>query len=107
METQAANLFRTLADPTRRSVFERLSGEGELSVGQLVAGAGVSQPAVSQHLAVLKASGLVTERREGRFIRYAARPEGLQPLVDWMGFYAGFWRERFDALEDLLKRMDQ
>ena len=107
MDAQPADLFRTLADPTRRSVFERLSGEGELSVGELVAGAGVSQPAVSQHLAVLKASGLVSERREGRFIRYAARPEGLKPLVDWMGFYGRFWVEKFDALEDLLNRMDQ
>ena len=107
MDLQAADLFRTLADPTRRAVFERLSGEGELSVGDLVAGAGVSQPAVSQHLAVLRQSGLVSERREGRFIRYAARPEGLKPLFDWMGFYGRFWTERFDELEDLLNRMDQ
>jgi DNA-binding transcriptional ArsR family regulator len=107
MDTQAADVFRTLADPTRRAVFERLTGEGELSVGDLVAGAGVSQPAVSQHLAVLRGAGLVSERREGRFVRYAARPEGLKPLVDWMNFYAVFWRDRFDRLEDLLKRMDQ
>ena len=107
MDSQAADIFRTLADPTRRAVFERLSGEGELSVGDLVAGAGVSQPAVSQHLAVLKASGLVSERREGRYVRYAARPEGLKPLFDWIAFYGRFWRERFDRLEDLLKRMDQ
>jgi len=107
MDTQAPDLFRTLADPTRRAVFERLAGEGELSVGDLTAGAGVSQPAVSQHLAVLRQAGLVTERREGRFVRYAAAPEGLKPLADWMAHYAVFWRERFDRLEDLLKRMDQ
>ena len=107
MTAQPAELFRTLADPTRRSVFERLAGEGELSVGELVDGAGVSQPAVSQHLAVLRRAGLVSERREGRFVRYAARPEGLKPLFDWMGFYGRFWTERFDALEDLLNRMDQ
>jgi DNA-binding transcriptional ArsR family regulator len=102
----ADDLFRTLADPTRRAVFERLAGEGELTVGQLTAGAGVSQPAVSQHLAVLRRSGLVTERREGRHVRYAAAPEGLQPLTDWMATYAVFWRERFDRLESLLNRMD-
>jgi DNA-binding transcriptional ArsR family regulator len=107
METPAADIFRTLGDPTRRAVFERLSGEGELSVGDLVAGAGVSQPAVSQHLAVLRQAGLVTERREGRFVRYAANPQGLTPLIDWMALYAVFWRERFDRLEDLLTRMDQ
>jgi DNA-binding transcriptional ArsR family regulator len=103
----AADLFRILADPTRRAVFERLAGEGELSVGDLVAGAGVSQPAVSQHLAVLRQAGLVTERREGRYVRYAAAPEGLRPIVDWLALYAVFWRERFDRLEDLLSRMDQ
>jgi len=107
MHTQTPDLFRTLADPTRRAVFERLAGEGELSVGDLTAGAGVSQPAVSQHLAVLRHAGLVTERREGRYVRYAAAPEGLKPLADWMALYAIFWRERFDRLEDLLKRMDQ
>ena len=107
MEPQAPDLFRTLADPTRRAVFERLAGEGELSVGDLVSGSGVSQPAVSQHLAVLRQAGLVSERRDGRFIRYAARPEGLKPIVDWMAMYAAFWRGRFDRLEDLLNRMDQ
>jgi DNA-binding transcriptional ArsR family regulator len=107
MDASQADLFRTLADPTRRAVFERLAGEGELSVGELTSGAGVSQPAVSQHLAVLRRAGLVSERRDGRFIRYAARPEGLKPLVDWMAFYGVFWREHLDRLEDLLKRMDQ
>src|ERR1700712_4472516 len=105
--TEAADIFRTFADPTRRAIFERLSAKGELSVGDLTAGAGVSQPAVSQHLAVLRQAGLVTERREGRYVRYAAAPEGLKPLFDWMGFYGRFWRERFDLLEDLLNRMDQ
>jgi DNA-binding transcriptional ArsR family regulator len=100
------DLFRTLADPTRRRLFERLAGEGEVSVCELVAGAGVSQPAVSQHLAVLREAGLVTERREGRHVRYAAAPDGLKPLMDWMALYAVFWRERFDDLEDLLDRMD-
>ncbi|MFL5298671.1 MAG: ArsR/SmtB family transcription factor [Phenylobacterium sp.] len=107
MNSQPAEIFRTLGDPTRRAMFERLSGEGELSVSELTAGAGVSQPAVSQHLAVLRQAGLVSERREGRYVRYAARAEGLKPLVDWMGFYGAFWAERFDRLEDLLKRMDQ
>lgn len=107
MPTDTPDLFRTLADPTRRAVFERLAGEGELSVGDLVAGAGVSQPAVSQHLAVLRQAGLVSERRDGRYVRYVARPEGLKPLSDWMAFYARFWGQRFDRLEDLLTRMDQ
>jgi DNA-binding transcriptional ArsR family regulator len=60
---------------------------------------------VSQHLAVLRLAGLVTERREGRFVRYAAAPEGLRPLIDWMALYGRFWSGRFDALEDLLNKM--
>jgi DNA-binding transcriptional ArsR family regulator len=107
METQTADLFRTFADPTRRAIFERLSAKGELSVGDLTAGAGVSQPAVSQHLAVLRQAGLVTERRDGRFVRYAAAPQGLKPLFDWMTFYGRFWSQSFDDLEVLLNRMDQ
>jgi DNA-binding transcriptional ArsR family regulator len=108
MQTEVASeLFRALADPTRRALFERLSREGEQPVRVLTKGAGVSQPAVSQHLAVLRQAGLVAERREGRNTHYRAAPEGLKPLVDWLGFYAAFWTERFDKLEDLLKRMDQ
>jgi DNA-binding transcriptional ArsR family regulator len=101
------DLFRSLADPTRRALFERLSREGELTVHALTDRAGVSQPAVSKHLAVLKLAGLVSDRREGRETHYRAEPEGLAPLFDWIEFYRAFWRGRFDKLEDLLKRMDQ
>ena len=100
-------LFRTLADPTRRAIFERLCREGEKTVGTLTAGAGVSQPVVSKHLGVLKRAGLVRDRHEGRQTHYAALPGALAPLVDWTSEMAGFWERRFDNLEDLLKRMDQ
>ncbi|HJV41425.1 metalloregulator ArsR/SmtB family transcription factor [Caulobacter sp.] len=100
-------LFRTLADPTRRALFERLCREGEQTVGALTAQAGVSQPAVSKHLAALKAAGLVRDRHEGRQTHYSPQPGALAPLIDWTGRMAGFWEARFDALEDLLKRMDQ
>ena len=100
-------LFRTLADPTRRAIFERLCREGEQTVGALTARAGVSQPAVSKHLGALELAGLVRHRRQGRETHYSAEPKGLAPLVDWMGLYGAFWRDRFDHLEDLLKRMDQ
>jgi DNA-binding transcriptional ArsR family regulator len=100
-------LFRALGDPTRRALFERLARGGELTVHALTGGAGVSQPAVSKHLAVLKAAGLVRDRREGRETHYSAEPRALAPLVDWMAHYGAFWDDRFDQLEDLLKRMDQ
>ena len=100
-------LFRTLADPTRRAIFERLARDGEHSVHALTDYAGVSQPMVSKHLAALKLAGLVRDRREGRETHYSARPQSLAPMVDWLGHYASFWRERFDRLETLLTRMDQ
>ncbi len=100
-------LFAALADPTRRALFERLCRRGEQTVGALTAEAGVSQPAVSKHLGVLKRAGLVRDRHEGRQTHYSARLEALSPLVDWTKQMAGFWESRFDDLEDLLKRMDQ
>lgn len=100
-------LFRTLADPTRRALFERLCREGEQTVGSLTARAGVSQPAVSKHLGVLKQAGLVRDRQQGRQMHYSAQPGALAPLIDWTSEMAGFWERRFDDLEDLLKRMDQ
>jgi DNA-binding transcriptional ArsR family regulator len=100
-------LFRTLADPTRRAIFERLCREGEQTVGALTAQSGVSQPAVSKHLGALKQAGLVRDRHEGRQTHYSAQPSALNPLIDWTGQMAGFWQNRLDALDDLLKRMDQ
>lgn len=100
-------LFRTLADPTRRAIFERLCRDGDLTVGALTATARVSQPAVSKHLAVLKRAGLVCDRQQGRQSYYRAQPDALTPLIDWTREMAAFWRNRFDDLEDLLRRMDQ
>ena len=100
-------LFRSLSDPTRRALLERLMAEGELTVGALASPSGVSQPAVSKHLGVLKRAGLVSDRHAGRQTHYSAVPVGLAPLVDWTSRMAGFWQGRFDALEDLLARMDQ
>jgi DNA-binding transcriptional ArsR family regulator len=100
-------LFRTLADPTRRAIFERLCREGEQTVGALTARAGVSQPAVSKHLRALKQAGLVRDRHEGRQTHYRAEIRALGPLIDWTSQMHGFWEGRFDGLEDLLKRMDQ
>jgi DNA-binding transcriptional ArsR family regulator len=100
-------LFRTLADPTRLALFEHLCREGEQTVGALTARAGVSQPAVSKHLGVLKQAGLVRDRHEGRRTHYSAQPGALVPLLDWTSQMAGFWENRFDDLENLLGRMDQ
>src|ERR1700748_335715 len=92
-------LFRTLADPTRRAIFERLCRDGEQTVGALTARAGVSQRAVSKHLGVLKQAGLFGARHEGRRTHYSAQLAALAPLIDWTSRMTGFWQSRFDDLE--------
>jgi DNA-binding transcriptional ArsR family regulator len=99
-------VMRTLADPTRRALYESILAAGEIAAGALTHGAAVSQPAVSQHLRALREADLVVERREGRNVHYRAQPRGLAPLVDWLGIYAAFWRERFANLETLLQEID-
>jgi DNA-binding transcriptional ArsR family regulator len=107
VKTHDANsLFHALADPTRRSIFEELARQGEQTVHALTRYAGVSQPAVSKHLTVLKRANLVRHRRDGRETHYRAEPEALAPMVDWLKEYGAFWRERFDRLETLLERME-
>lgn len=106
MEQSITLLLRALADPTRRDIFERLSGHAELSVADLTRQGSVTQGAVSQHLKALKLAGLVTERAEGRNVFYRVEPNGLAPLVDWMGVYGAFWRGRFTNLRNMLNEMD-
>ena len=100
------NVMRALADPTRRAVFERVAKSDEISVVELTRGSGVTQGAISQHLKSLKQAGLVAERAQGRNVYYRARPDGLAPLVDWMGHYGVFWRKRFANLRTLLKEIN-
>jgi DNA-binding transcriptional ArsR family regulator len=102
----ANHVFRALADPTRRAIFEELTRRGEQTVHALTSYAGVSQPAVSKHLTVLKRARLVRHRREGRETHYRAQPDALAPMVDWLKHYGAFWRDRFDRLESLLERME-
>ena len=106
---QAAPLdavMRTLADPTRRAVFERIIQSGEISVTELTHGSGVTQSAISQHLRSLKQAGLVADRAQGRNVFYRPEKMGLEPLVDWMSHYGVFWRDRFTDLRNLLKEID-
>ncbi len=107
MNPSTETLFRTLADPTRRAIFEHLCQEGEQSVSALTQRAGISQPAVSKHLGLLKVAGLVQDRQDGRNTRYSPRCEALAPLADWTHQMSAFWDTRLVRLESLLKRMDQ
>ena len=100
------DIFRALADPTRRAVYERLA-QKERSVGELTGDFDVSQPAISQHLAALRAAGLVHERRDGRRALYRSNPEGLKPLLDWIDRYKDFWPDRIERLKTVLKEIDR
>jgi DNA-binding transcriptional ArsR family regulator len=101
-----AAIMRTLADPTRRSLFEDIVNHGEASVVDLTQRNKVSQPAVSQHLRSLRDARLVAERRHGRNTLYRPDPSGFAPLIDWLDHYAVFWRDRVNALKDLLQEID-
>ncbi|HEX4533770.1 MAG TPA: metalloregulator ArsR/SmtB family transcription factor [Rhizomicrobium sp.] len=106
---QAATIdtvLRTLADPTRRAVFERVVKSDEITVSELTRGSGVTQGAISQHIKTLKLAGLIAERPAGRNVFYRVRPEGLSPIFDWLSHYDAFWRERFTGLRKLLKEID-
>ena len=100
-----SGVFEALGEPVRRLILEILAA-GEQPVGPLVTALQsrlpISQPAVSQHLAVLRRCGLVAHRREGRSAVYQARPEGLAPLTDWLTHYRTFWPERLAKLKNLL-----
>jgi DNA-binding transcriptional ArsR family regulator len=101
---QAADLFRALADPTRLAVFECVARR-EMTVSELTERFDVSQPAISQHLAALRHGGLVSQRKEGRFVYYRADPAGMKPLIHWLTHYQSFWKERMPRLRTLLKEM--
>ena len=99
-------VFQALADPSRRAIFEALT-RGEAAVKDLTARFDISQPAVSQHLAALKAAGLVNRRRDGRQVFYRVEPRGMKPLIDWIAHYRAFWTEHVGRLEKLLEKMDE
>lgn len=98
-------VFAAIASGVRRRVLDVLRA-GETSVGALVDALEMSQPAVSQHLAVLRQAGLVTERAEGRYRFYRLQPEPLRDVAQWTEQFRAFWEARLDALGDVLDTMD-
>ncbi len=97
-------VFRAIADPTRRAILDLLVA-GERAVNDLLAPFKMSQPAISQHLKVLRDAGLVSERRDGRQRIYKLEPAPLKAVHDWTAHYEQFWMERFAALGDYLDAM--
>jgi DNA-binding transcriptional ArsR family regulator len=98
-------IFKALADPTRCAIFEKLAAGG-MNASALRQGMAISQPAMSQHLSVLRNAKLVREQRQGRFVNYEVDPEGLALIAGWLARYRAYWPERIDALKLLLKDMD-
>lgn len=98
-----ADIFNALADPTRRRILDLL-GQGERTVGELAGEFDVSQPAVSQHLRVLREAGLVHWERAGRSRRYSLNPTPLKDVYDWVAFFGRFWDEKLTALGRYLEK---
>jgi DNA-binding transcriptional ArsR family regulator len=99
--------FDVLGDPVRRRILELLA-DGELTSGAITsvvqAEFGISQPAVSQHLKVLRESGFASARPEGTRRLYAVRAEPFQELDDWLEHFRAFWNQRLDSLATELAR---
>src|SRR5690349_21504904 len=104
MTPAAESTFSAIACATRRRLLDALVA-GEKTVTDLVEVAGVSQPAVSQHLQVLREAGLVEERRDGRFRFYRLRAQPLAEVMAWVRSYESFWSGRLAALGRTLVRM--
>ena len=98
--------FSALADPTRRSILERLSG-GERSVKELAEPFAMSLPAVSKHLKVLERAGLIRRSRDAQWrpCRLEAKP--LQEVDAWVETYRRHWEERFERLDEVLKQLQE
>ena len=97
--------FHLLADPTRRHLLEALR-EGERSVGALVDRLGMSQPAVSKQLRVLRDAGLASVRKDGQRRIYTLNAEGLRDLDEWLEPFRVAWEERLDTMEAVLSSME-
>ncbi|ASL82564.1 metalloregulator ArsR/SmtB family transcription factor [Serratia marcescens] len=100
------DIFKALADPTRRGIFDKLAA-GSMNASALREGLTISQSAMSQHLAVLRNAGLIREAKQGRCVNYQVDPDGLAQIAQWLAKYRAYWPARIDALQTLLKDMDQ
>ncbi len=101
MADQLSAVFGALADPTRRAILARLT-EGDLTVAELSAPFPVSQPAISRHLKVLEAAGLIsrTRRATARLSHLEAEP--LRDVTDWLSRYQEFWDQSYERLDELV-----
>ena len=102
-DTRRDAVFRALADPTRRRILGLLRG-GRRSVGELAGNFKTSRPAISRHLRVLRAAGLVVAQRRGTTRICALNPEALRTVDAWLQDYRAFWRA---TLRDLKRHVEE
>ncbi len=100
--TEIDDLFRAIADPTRRSIIERLK-LGPVAVNALATEFPQSRPAISKHLRILRRASLVAEEKIGRERHYRLVPDRLRGVAEWVDGYAGFWRQSLGNLKQRLE----
>jgi DNA-binding transcriptional ArsR family regulator len=99
-------VFKALSDPTRRAILEQLAAMPQ-NATELRRGFDITQPAMSQHLSVLREARLLKEQRDGRFTRYEVEPDGLLVVAQWFAKYRAYWPARAAGLASVLKEMDR
>ncbi len=100
--TSLVPLFSALSDKTRLSLVEHLMVAGEQSAGNLTALSGLSAPAVSRHLKVLRNAGVIEQRVAGTHRYYSARPDAIRAIADWTRDRRAFWTSSLDRLDNHL-----
>ena len=98
------DVLGALSDPTRSLIMEGLIENGEMAMGEIAKPFSISLPAVSKHLRVLERSGLVNQRRDGRYRRYSFNPKALRETAKWLEFHFKFWNSSLDRLEKLINK---
>jgi DNA-binding transcriptional ArsR family regulator len=106
-EISMRDVYSAVADPTRRKLLRMLAEVDELSLHEITARFALGRTAVSKHLAVLKAAGLVADRKAGRETRYHLNAAPLREIQEWLIFYERFWTERIDRLKSLLEEENE
>ena len=97
--TTTSDVFNAIAEPRRREIIALLAGGRPRSVGELVESLDLAQPAVSKHLGVLRAVGIVSVERQGKSRLYALNASELKPVHDWVKQYERFWSQQLDRIK--------
>ncbi len=94
-----SDVFNAIAEPRRRQIIDVLGHSGEMPVGELVLAVGLTQPAVSKHLSVLREVGVVAVERRGRERVYRLNGEGLKTVHDWVSVFERYWNNQLNRIK--------